>query len=326
MFSNNNMKKILLVFLFCFATSNAQVNYAEIGEQFNRQMQDLVKQREQMKKYYENLYFEAKDKINSRTKTTGDYKIDKLIFKLKTDADKLLSSEYRMLTSGITKPNNFQFRVRKIQDNFINYNMILSSLLNFKKQLEYEQIKTETFYQLFNHISKISIQNGSFTIDGIMYRGSKSLNNIESFFNYYSDNKKLYQTDVNEYNERQAKLIAEKKRIEAARLEEKRRKALQLEQENIRTSNSILHLLERRKEKLSNLNLNDKNKYLKKEFKYVKKIIKHRRNSKWLIDSKVISDYKIENVARNIRDNINRYDRETYLLFIESLKDYCDCD
>ena len=49
MFSNNNMKKILLGFLFCFAISNAQVNYAEIGEQFNRQMQDLVKQREQMK-------------------------------------------------------------------------------------------------------------------------------------------------------------------------------------------------------------------------------------------------------------------------------------
>ena len=76
------------------------INYAEISQNFNNEIQRVLAERNARKKYYQDIYYQTKSSINSNSVLTNEYEIDQLIFNLQENFNYRIDAIYSQLTSG----------------------------------------------------------------------------------------------------------------------------------------------------------------------------------------------------------------------------------
>ena len=171
------------------------INYAEISQNFNNEIQRVIAERNARKKYYQDIYYQTKSSINSNSVLTNEYEIDQLIFNLQENFNYKIDAIYSQLTSGRLKENLFESNLRSTYSTYTNANRSLAYLSRFKYQNQSNQNFQILFKKVLSHVKGFSVTrygNVSFMLSGIKYVGS---NNVSSILNYVSE----FSTNINKY-------------------------------------------------------------------------------------------------------------------------------
>jgi len=318
------MKKLLFLLLFLPLTSLSQVNYAKLAAELSIKLKQEVERREDLKRYYNDLFIISKDKLLSSNFLTNDVTIDNMIFQIQrlyVDYAKNLNS---LLIAGLLNPSKYERDIKSLPSQYRNSTNNLQNLYN-NKLMQSNTIENydKQFNKAASHISGfyMTIQGSPmFSISGLIYEGNRTLIGLLSFFNEFA-------TDINIYNNSIIKFrVAEKIRIkneEAKRkIAEEKIKKIQLYNENI--YNEVLNFIKRRDDKTSKLNNKDLKIFFKQEMKFLK--VKGWKNHiKWNLGKvKIISKTDVLLLANRLDVN-EKYDYQKNYAFIEDLISFCDC-
>jgi hypothetical protein len=160
------------------------INYAEISQNFNNEIQRVLAERNARKKYYQDIYYQTKSYINSNSVLTNEYEIDQLIFNLQENFNYRIDAIYSQLTSGRLKENRFESNLRSTYSAYTNANRSLAYLSRFKYQNQSNQNFQILFKKVLSHVKGFSVTrygNVYFVLTGIKYDGS---DNVSSILNY----------------------------------------------------------------------------------------------------------------------------------------------
>ncbi len=278
------------------------LNYAEIGQNFNNMVQQDLVRREAQKRYFNDIYYETRNSVQTNTYLTNDNIINQKILQLQNTAIEQLNMLNRLLTNGAMNPNEYESHLRNTYFYYINTNQAFLNI-NRYQYLKLNEIKdvslankfNNNFNEAINSISKFNFNdyNVSFVLEGLLYPNSTTDNlfyfvtsSCEGFLDSYKNNWDDKQRQIKE--------------------EEKRRRAIILEENNKREAdlnawiNSRNKIFKSRKTILDALTVEQANVYRKTERKsvinYLKKQKKVDINLKDIKPRKLVNYYfAIEN-------------------------------
>jgi len=252
------------------------INYAEIAQDFNNTMQEIVARREALKNYYDMIAYETINSIQSNIHLTSDNEINKIIVNLKSTTISDVQILNGMLKSGQygRDTGRYERDLRNVFRTFIdaNQNLLyclkskhnsLANLTNESEKNDFSELCKETF-RTIGEITRKTLFEIQFNLKQSLYKGS----------NFISQNQLLYFVeDCLSGNLSQFKndYILKKERDEKARQEEIRRIEKANEQEQNRLLNLQNSVLDKRNKLLADLSPQNKLNFLKSEVKHLYK-------------------------------------------------------
>jgi len=172
------------------------VDFSKIGRDFNTMIQNELQRRENLKRYYDEIYYQTKNSVYSSTVLTSDNLINSKILIVQNRVMDELDIYNRLLKSGMMKPTEYESNVRSIYFTYMNTNQIFLQIVQYKynKDLELQdQTKINEHSKLYintlNSIKDFRIYNSNvieFVLNGLIYP-NRNLNYLYEFVRSSSD-------------------------------------------------------------------------------------------------------------------------------------------
>lgn len=211
-------------FTITIKESYKPVDYSKIGRDFNTMIQNELQRRENLKRYYDEIYYQTKNSVYSGTVLTSDNLVNSKILMVQSEVIKYLDIYNRLLKSGMMKPDEYESNVRNIYYTYMNTNQVFLQIVQYKynKDLQLgDQTKINEHNKLYtntlNSIEKLELNDSGkieFSLNGLIYPNNTS-DFLYDFVRSSSEGK--YETyksdsDIKVNNEKRFLEIQEKKR------------------------------------------------------------------------------------------------------------------
>lgn len=243
------------------------IDFGKIGRDFNTMIQNEVQRRENLKRYYDEIYYQTKNSIYSSTILTSDNLINSKISMLQGIIIEEIDIYNRSLKSGMMKPNEYESNVRNIYYTYMNTNQAFLQIIQYKYNRDLElgdQIKKNEFNNLYtnslNSIEGFKINNSNvieFILNGLTYPNKTSNFLYEFVRSSCEGNFGSYQEKFEMQEKKKAEEVLFQKN-EYRRIYDLRRRTFDL-----------------REKFLSKSNENERNKFRKEEEEYIKQNIEN---------------------------------------------------
>jgi hypothetical protein len=132
--SKNKTKYYYITFLlmFCQFIVGQEINYADIGRDFNKMINETLKERENRKLYYENLKNQSLNNIYAATDANNYqcFAIKKMFYDGQQEFVQTINNSYKLLTNGRLKPNEFESNISSYNSQFLNFKNTLLMISN----------------------------------------------------------------------------------------------------------------------------------------------------------------------------------------------------
>jgi hypothetical protein len=165
------------------------VDYGKIGRDFNTMIQDELERRENLKRYYYEIYYQTKSSVYSSTVLTSDNLVNSKILMVQKEVIDKLDTYYSLLRGGLMNPDGYESWVKNIFYTYMNSNQVFLQIVQYKynKDLELDdQTKISEHDKLYNNtlnsIIRFEINNPQkieFVLDGLVYPNTNSTNLYE---------------------------------------------------------------------------------------------------------------------------------------------------
>jgi hypothetical protein len=165
------------------------VDYSKIGRDFNTMIQDELERRENLKRYYYEIYYQTKNSVYSSTVLTSDNLVNSKILMVQKEVIDKLDTYYSLLRGGLMNPDGYESWVKNIFYTYMNSNQVFLQIVQYKynKDLELDdQTKISEHDKLYNStlnsIIRFEINNPQkieFVLDGLVYPNTNSTNLYE---------------------------------------------------------------------------------------------------------------------------------------------------
>lgn len=247
------------------------INYSEITQNFNDQLQAEVQRREALKRYYDDIAYQTINTIQTSTYLTSDNQLNSFILELQSKAIENTNMFNRLLKSGYygRNTNKYEQDVRSGFTSFINANQNLLYVLKYKVNtislmLNQNEINefNETYQLALKCVDKFSFNSDYnsvyFHLNKCLYLGNEK-NKCSSLLNFISS---ACEGNLNKYKQayktkKEAKAQADKLIADAKALEAKRLISLQTD------------VLKRREDFLRDLSKSELKHFLKSEINFL---------------------------------------------------------
>lgn len=166
------------------------VDYSKIGRDFNTMIQNELQRRENLKRYYDEIYFQTKNSVYSSTVLTSDNLLNSKILMVQSKVIRYLEVYNRSLKSGMMKPDEYESNVRNIYYKYMNTNQVFLQIVQFKynKDLQLgDQTKINEHNKLYtntlNSIDGFRFNNSEeieFVLNGLIYPNT-TINSLYDF-------------------------------------------------------------------------------------------------------------------------------------------------
>jgi hypothetical protein len=166
------------------------VDYSKIGRDFNTMIQNELQRRENLKRYYDEIYFQTKNSVYSSTVLTSDNLLNSKILMVQSEVIRYLEVYNRSLKSGMMKPDEYESNVRNIYYKYMNTNQVFLQIVQFKynKDLQLgDQTKINEHNKLYtntlNSIDGFRFNNSEeieFVLNGLIYPNT-TINSLYDF-------------------------------------------------------------------------------------------------------------------------------------------------
>jgi hypothetical protein len=293
------------------------VDYSKIGRDFNTMIQNELQRRENLKRYYDEIYYQTKNSLYSSTILTTDNLVNSKILMVQSIIIEELDIYNRLLKNGIMKPSEYESNVRNIYFTYMNTNQIFLQIVQYKynKDLESgDQTKINEHCKLYtntlNSFKEFKINNSNeieFVLNGLIYpnRTSNSLfefvrSSSEGGFDTYK---------INWENED----ILNKQNILTTNIFNESWKKM------------VMEIIKSRSVKIESLNEKEKLKYLKSEKKYL-----YEKLGKYYIDSNFGKGNGIDGnievlIYRSLKENQKVGENNYGNKFYKNVDEFCGC-
>jgi hypothetical protein len=160
------------------------VDYSKIGRDFNTMIQNELQRRENLKRYYDEIYYQTKNSVYSSTVLTSDELVNSKILMVQQEVIEYLNIYNRLLKSGSMKPEEYESNVRKIYYTYMNSNQVFLQIVQYKYNKDIQlgdQIKINEHNKFYsntlNSIEKFMFDNSGeieFILNGLIYPNNSS--------------------------------------------------------------------------------------------------------------------------------------------------------
>ena len=197
------------------------LDYSKIGRDFNTMIQNELQRRENLKRYYDEIYYQTKNSVYSSIVLTSDNLVNSKIIIVQNRVIDELDIYNRLLKSGMMKPTEYESNVRNIYYTYMNTNQIFLQIVQYKynKDLELQdQTKINEHSKLYintlNSITDFRIVNSNvieFVLNGLIYP-NRTLNYLYEFVRSSSDGDFVNYKDkfIMEENKKKEKELSQK--------------------------------------------------------------------------------------------------------------------
>jgi hypothetical protein len=297
------------------------VDYSKIGRDFNTMIQDELERRENLKRYYNEIYYQTKNSVYSSTVLTSDNLVNSKILMVQKEVIDKLDTYNSLLRGGLMNPDGYESWVKNIYYTYMNSNQVFLQIVQYKynKDLELgDQTKISEHNKLYNNtlnsIIRFEINNPQkieFILDGLSYPNtttnslydfvrSSSEGDYEKYKIYWENENLIHQQNILEtktFNDSWKKMVSE--------------------------------IINSRTQKIESLNEKEKLKYFKSERKYL-----YSKLGKFYIDFNFGKGSRfISGINDNIEVLIYRLLKETEKVgernfvnnFYKYVDEYCSC-
>ena len=166
------------------------VDYSKIGRDFNTMIQNELQRRENLKRYYDEIYYQTKNSVYSGTVLTSDNLVNSKILMVQSEVIKYLDIYNKLLKMGMMKPDEYESKVRNIYYTYMNTNQVFLQIVQYKynkdlqlgdqtKINEHNKIYTNTL----NSIEKLELNDSEkieFILNGLIYPNT-TINSLYDF-------------------------------------------------------------------------------------------------------------------------------------------------
>jgi len=264
-------------FTITIKESYKPVDYSKIGRDFNTMIQNELQRRENLKRYYDEIYYQTKSSVYSGTVLTSNNLINSKILMVQSEVIEQLDVYNRLLKSGMMKPDEYESMVRNIYYTYMNSNQVFLQIVQYKynKDLELgDQSKINEHNKLFtntlNSIEKVRLNNNEkieFVLKGLIYPNN-TIDFLYDFVRSSSDGRyNSYKSSWDNVLKNEDEKLKRERKIEEERLKRNEIKSQELKDYRRKTFDS-------RKEVLSVLNENEKRRFKNDEKKFLLKKVK----------------------------------------------------
>jgi hypothetical protein len=115
----------------------AQINYYELSNNFNKELQKTLEERKNRKLYYENLKNQSLNDIYESTSENNYqcFALKKMFYDGQQKFIQTINNSYNLLTSGNLKPDNFESDINSYDSQFLNFTNTLKMVNNSVNEL-----------------------------------------------------------------------------------------------------------------------------------------------------------------------------------------------
>jgi hypothetical protein len=248
----------------------AYVDYNQVNKDLNDAIQKKIKEREELKEYYNDLYYESKNTIESSTQLSNNSTVNSKILSMQLSALSRLNGINLAMQNGTSNISYYESQINSLINNFKSANQIFLNIALYYdgKIREFKNSSEKDLFEKYFSESVNSVKDFSF----VSYETTFSLNelvypdctikNLYHFISTSSEGK--YDTYKNAWIEKQ---ISIQKNIENER--EEREKKYQ------GMVNARRELFTNRTTFINSLSKEDIEKYKKNERKHIIESLKN---------------------------------------------------
>jgi hypothetical protein len=259
-------------FTITIKESYKPVDYSKIGRDFNTMIQNELQRRENLKRYYDEIYFQTKNSVYSGTVLTSDNLINSRILMVQSEVISFLDMVNRLLKSGGMKPEKYESLVRNIYYTYMNSNQVFLQIVQYKynKGLELgDQTKINDHNKLYtttlNSIEEFRINDNQeieFILRGLVYP-NKTSGFLYDFVRSSSEGKyNTYKSNSDNLLKNEDEKLKRERKIEEDRLKRNEIKSKELIDYRRKT-------FDLRKQVLSTLDEKDRKRFRSDEKKFL---------------------------------------------------------
>ena len=273
------------------------VDYSKIGRDFNTMIQDELQRRENLKKYYDEIYYQTKNSVYSGTVLTSDNLINSKILMVQKEVIEYLDIYNRLLKSGSMRPEEYESKVRNIFYSYMNNNQVFLQIVQYKYNVDLQlgdQNKINEQTKIYNKtllsIEKFEFNNSGeieFILNGLIYPNN-SINSLYDFVRSSLDGR--YESYKKKWEDKQINISIEKQN------EIEKQNKITKESEKLKSYRR--EVFDLRKNRLSNFNNRERKRYRKEEMDFIRnKLIKEvgiNKSDKLKKDIKILFDKENE--------------------------------
>jgi hypothetical protein len=297
------------------------VDYSKIGRDFNTMIQNELQRRENLKRYYDEIYYQTKNSVYSSTVLTLDNLVNSKILMVQGIIIEELDIYNRLLKNGMMKPSEYELNVRNIYFTYMNTNQIFLQIVQYKYNRDLElqdQTKINEHSKLYintlNSIKDFKINNSNgieFVLIWLIYP-NRNMNYLYEFVKSSSEGD-FVTYKINWENED----IINKQNILTTNIFNESWKKM------------VKEIIKSRSLKIESLNEKEKLKYLKSERKYL-----YEKLGKYYVDFNFGKGKRfIYNINSNIEFLIYSSIKENQKVgennygnkFYKSVDEFCGC-
>jgi hypothetical protein len=186
--------------------NNSNVDYSKVGKDFSDAIQKKTQEREELKKYYDEMYYKAKSNLTSMTQLTANSAINSKILLMQSSALNRLDWLNYSLKNGTLSENNYTSRVNDLLHEFSNANLVFVNINQYynnkitQKNNDFEKTEFERYFsESINSIEEIIFEPYEVKINlrGLIYPNCNA-SNLYNFIStscegYYSTYKKNWE-------------------------------------------------------------------------------------------------------------------------------------
>ncbi len=132
------------------------VNWAEIGTNFSNSITAEIQRREILKKYYDDIFFQTRNSMNTNTLMTSDNEINSKLLLLQNASVERLEILNRLLKTGNLKPNDYENDLKETYYNYLSANQVFVNLSTYKTN-KLNSLKIDAEINEFNKIFSLLI-------------------------------------------------------------------------------------------------------------------------------------------------------------------------
>lgn len=248
------------------------IDWGKIGGDFNTMIVNELQRRENLKRYYDEIYYQTKNFIYSGTVLTSDNLINSKILMFQSEVIRQLDYYNKTLKNGLMKPNEYESNVRNIYYSYMNNNRIFLQIFQYKYNKDLQLVDTfekeELNERYINTLNSITVfftnvkTKIEFVLNGLNY-SNYTLDYLYEFVSSSIDGS--YDSYKNDWeSEQKEKKIIKEKRIQDQIKRQKYEKERVLDLKNYRKLT-----FDKRKEILQTLDKRSLKKYRKVEKKFI---------------------------------------------------------
>jgi hypothetical protein len=205
---------------------DSYVDYNQVSKDINDAVQKKIQEREALKKYYNDLYYESKNTIESSTQLSNNSIINSKILSMQLSAQSRLNGINLAMQNGTSNISYYESQINSLINNFKSANQIfLNIALYYDSKIRVLNNSSEKdLFEKYFSASILSIRDISFvsyettfSLDELVYPDC-TIKNLYHFVSTSSEGK--YETYKNDWKEKQLSI---QKNIEKEREEREKK-------------------------------------------------------------------------------------------------------